>query len=87
MFGLFEGLYNHVVKDVLYFGGATTGLMMRLFPPPTYEMPNDMFFELTGILQVVPAAFAAWYLHRMMNRRGKSPRMLFTGFPVEPNVH
>jgi hypothetical protein len=32
MFGLFEGLYNHVVKDVLYFGGATTGLMMRLFP-------------------------------------------------------
>jgi hypothetical protein len=33
--------------------------MTRLFPPPTYELPNDAFFEITGILQVVPAALAA----------------------------
>jgi hypothetical protein len=33
--------------------------MTRLFPPPTYEMPNDLFFELTGVLHVVPAARAA----------------------------
>ena len=70
MIGLFEGIYNHVVKNLLYFGGASTGVMMRLFPPPTYEMPNDVFFEITGILQVVPAALAAWYLYRMINRRG-----------------
>lgn len=24
MFGLFEGLYNHVFKNVLYVGGAST---------------------------------------------------------------
>ena len=72
MIGLFEGLYNHIVKNVLYFGGASPGLMMRLFPRPTYEMPNDLFFEVTGILQVVPVALAAPHLRRMMNRRRKT---------------
>jgi hypothetical protein len=65
MIGTFEGLYNHVVKNLLDFGGASPALMMRLFPAPTYEMPNDVFFEITGVLQVVPAALAAWYLCRM----------------------
>lgn len=64
-FGAFEGLYNHVVKDALYFGGGSAALMSRLFPPPTYEMPNDAFFEITGVLQVVPAAAAGWHLYRM----------------------
>jgi hypothetical protein len=40
-------------------------VMVRLFPPPTYEMPNDAFFEITGMLQVVPAALAAWDVYRM----------------------
>src|SRR5215813_352913 len=47
--GLFEGGYNHVLKDLLYFSGASDTLMTRLFPPPTYEMPGDAFFEITGI--------------------------------------
>jgi hypothetical protein len=68
MIGTFEGLYNHVVKNVLYFGGASSALMTRLFPPPTYELPNDLFFEITGLLQVVPATLAAWYLYRMTQR-------------------
>lgn len=69
MFGMFEGLYNHVLKNLLYFGGAAPALMTRLFPPPTYERPNDAFFEITGILQVVPAALAAWYLFRVAQPR------------------
>jgi hypothetical protein len=64
-FGAYEGLYNHVMKNALYFGGASPGLLARLFPPPTYEMPNDVFFEITGVLQVAPAAIAAWHLYRM----------------------
>ncbi|UJR80560.1 hypothetical protein [Sandaracinus amylolyticus] len=64
MIGAFEGLYNHVIKNVLYFGGASASTMHTLFPPPTYELPNDCFFEATGILQVVPAAFAAARLVR-----------------------
>lgn len=60
--GIFEGGYNHAVKDVLDFTGASPELMQRLFPPPTYEMPNDAFFEITGVLQLVPAVMAGWYL-------------------------
>jgi hypothetical protein len=65
-FGVFEGLYNHVVKNVLYFSGTSAALMARLFPPPTYEMPNNLFFEITGILQVIPTALIVWHLVRMI---------------------
>jgi hypothetical protein len=60
--GGYEGLYNHVAKNVLYFGGLSRSWMVTLFPPPTYEMPNDLVFEITGVLQVVPAALAARHL-------------------------
>ena len=83
MFGMFEGLYNHVVKNLLYFGGASPALMMRLFPPPTYEMPNDVLFEITGVLQVVPAALAAWSFYRKRQRPRAAPtRKIDTGASV-----
>jgi hypothetical protein len=64
LIGGFEGLYNHVVKDALYFAGLPDPWMTTLFPPPAYEMPNDLAFETTGILQVLPAALAARELAR-----------------------
>jgi carbon starvation protein CstA len=51
MLGVFEGLYNHLLKDFLYFTGFSRETLQTLFPPPKYEMPNDFLFELTGILQ------------------------------------
>jgi hypothetical protein len=57
--GVFEGAYNHVAKNVLYFAGTDGRVLLTLFPPPTYELPNDVFFELTGMLQVLPAAMTA----------------------------
>jgi hypothetical protein len=68
-FGVFEGGYNHVLKDLLYFGGASPELIRLLFPPPTYELPDDAFFEITGVLQVVPAALAGYYLYRFVQQR------------------
>jgi hypothetical protein len=65
-FGVFEGFYNHVLKDVLFFAGLPANEMVRLFPPPRYEMPGDAFFEITGVLQVVPSALAALHLYRML---------------------
>ena len=44
LIGLFEGAYNHALKNALYFAGASSALMNRLFPRPTYELPNDVFF-------------------------------------------
>ncbi len=71
MIGAYEGAYNHVLKNVLFFGGASPELLARLFPPPTYELPNDFLFELTGVLQVVPAVVAATWLLKVF-RSSKS---------------
>src|SRR5688572_13903588 len=65
-----EGLYNHVIKNLVYFGGASEPLMVRLFPPPVYEMPDDVLFEITGMLQIVPATVAARCLFQMLHRTG-----------------
>lgn len=59
LIGVFEGGYNHAVKLLLFFGGAGAETMSRLFPPPTYEMPSDRFFEATGVLQLLAAGVAA----------------------------
>ena len=53
--GFGEGGYNHVVKNILYFGGASKSLMNTMFPPEfgttkLFEKPNNWFFEITGIL-------------------------------------
>ena len=56
---MFEGVYNHAIKLLLFFGGAAPETMHRLFPPPTYEMPSDVLFEVTGVLQFVAGLIAA----------------------------
>ncbi|WAS89687.1 hypothetical protein [Nannocystis punicea] len=75
MIGAFEGVYNHVFKNLAYFGGASPGTLARLFPPPTYELPDDLVFELTGILQVAPAALVTWRLVEVLRapRAARSP--------------
>ena len=59
LIGVFEGGYNHAAKLLLFFGGAAPDTMNRLFPPPTSEMPNDVFFEVSGVLQFLVALVAA----------------------------
>ena len=51
MIGVFEGLYNHILKNAFFFAGASGNTLQLMFPPPTYEMPNDFLFEFTGVLQ------------------------------------
>ncbi len=64
--GAFEGFYNHVIKVVTYFAGMPLELHRELFPPPVYELPNDAIFEISGVLQVVPAAYTALALVRLL---------------------
>lgn len=68
-FGVFEGAYNHGLKVALYFAHVSPSLMALLYPPPAYEMPNNLFFEITGIAQVIPSAFAGRYLFRFVQQR------------------
>jgi hypothetical protein len=75
MIGLFEGGYNHLVKNLLYFGGTSQATLIQLFPPPTYEMPNDFWFEATGILQFFSGVYCMYYLFRLWKE--KSSRRLY----------
>jgi hypothetical protein len=59
-FTIFECVYSHVLKDVLYFAGAPQEMLLRLFPPPAYHLPDDFLFELSGLLQLV-GLIAAWW--------------------------
>lgn len=65
--GVFEGGYNHTLKNILYFTTRDMALMERLFPPPTYEMPNDAFFEITGVLQFPLGLVTGWELIKTMS--------------------
>ncbi|PZF72646.1 hypothetical protein [Taibaiella soli] len=51
--GLFEGLYNHVVKNLLYFAGMNRDSWRIMFPAPAYEVPENFLFEASGVLQFV----------------------------------
>lgn len=63
LIGVFEGVYNHFFKDLLFYAGVNRFTLLKLFPPPTYEMPNDLFFELTGVLQaVVVVILINWFI-------------------------
>lgn len=62
--GLFEGGYAHLVKNVAYFAGVSDATFARFFPAPTFEVPDDAVFEITGIAQLALGLSAAWYLRR-----------------------
>ena len=56
------------VKNLLFFGGASPEVLGRLFPSPTYEMPDDVWFEISGVLQA-PVAVLAARAHWLLLRR------------------
>ncbi|HEX3763270.1 MAG TPA: peroxiredoxin-like family protein [Kofleriaceae bacterium] len=73
--GLFEGLYNHVVKDALYLAHAPRRALLRMFPPPTYEPPGDPAFELSGVAEALAGgATAVAALRVAAARRGARTR-------------
>ncbi len=69
LFGVVEGLYNHLVKVALWSMGLPEETMRRFYPDSTYELPNNVLFEVTGVLHVIPAAAAALYLTRLIRFR------------------
>lgn len=55
LIGFFEGGYNHVVKNIVYFAAGEEAMMglvpTFLYDPSAVEVPSDVFFEMTGIAQ------------------------------------
>ncbi|SEP38197.1 hypothetical protein [Niastella yeongjuensis] len=61
LIGLYEGLYNHLLKNILYFGGLSPTSMRWFYPASLYELPNDWLFEITGALQAFIGALQLYY--------------------------
>ena len=61
--GIYEGGYNHLVKDVLFFSGVSTRVLDAMYPS-VYELPNDFFFELTGVAQFFTGVACAFVFFR-----------------------
>lgn len=82
--GIFEGLYNHVTKDILYFIGLKMNIWRMLFPSPAYEIPNNLLFESTGILQFIAGCIQVNYVIKVYRHCARqSPRLLSqTGIPA-----
>lgn len=74
MIGLFEGVYNHLLKNILFFSGAPVPFLHTLFPPPTYHLPDDLIFEVTGVLQALVGGVAAYYGYRLFAIGAKASR-------------
>jgi hypothetical protein len=69
LIGLFEGVYNHLLKDILFYAGTDSDTMAKLFPPPTYVMPNNFFFEFTGVLQALSAILLVYHFIKVTRQK------------------
>lgn len=70
LIGIFEGIYNHVVKNILFFANVPESVIRQDFygsyEQELLEAPNDFIFELTGVAQGVLAVLLAIQLHRFI---------------------
>lgn len=67
-FIMFECVYSHVLKNILFFGGMSQSILQRLYPAPAYHLPDNLIFELTGLLQLV-GFVAVWFAYRVFQDR------------------
>jgi hypothetical protein len=65
LIGLFEGFYNHTIKDILYFSGLDLIKWRSLFPAPAYELPDNLIFESTGVLQFAVGLVQIYFLYKV----------------------
>jgi hypothetical protein len=66
--GLLHGGYAHAYKDVLYLLDGPSELYYPLNPDEHYP-PDDLFFEVTGVLEVVSACLVALSTYRLVRER------------------
>jgi hypothetical protein len=64
LIGMYEGGYNHVVKNLLYFAGVSTTTLDQLYPA-IYELPNDFIFEFSGVAQFATGVMCIIELRRL----------------------
>ncbi len=63
--GLLHGGYAHAYKDILFLLNGPPSLYYPLNPAEHYP-PDDLFFEITGVLEIGTAFFVASSMHRVI---------------------
>ena len=69
--GLLHGGYAHAYKDILFLVNGPPELYYPLNPDEHYP-PDDIFFEITGMLETVTAYFIALFTYRLIPDRQQS---------------
>jgi hypothetical protein len=71
--GLLHGGYAHTYKDILFLVDGPPEPYYPLNPDEHYP-PNDIFFEITGVLEMVTGYFIALFTYRLIRDRQQSDR-------------
>ena len=66
--GMLHGGYAHAYKDVLYLLDGPPELYYPLNPDEHYP-PDDLIFEVTGVLEVVTACLVALCTYHLVRER------------------
>jgi hypothetical protein len=69
--GLLHGGYAHAYKDMLFLVNGPQELYYPLNPGEHYP-PDDIFFEITGVLEMVTGYFIALFTYRLIRDRQQS---------------
>ena len=71
--GLLHGGYAHAYKDILFLVDGSPELYHPLNPDEHYP-PDDIFFEITGVLEIVTGYYIAFFTYRLIRDRQQSDR-------------
>lgn len=71
--GLLHGGYAHTYKVILFLVDGPPELYYPLNPNEHYP-PDDIFFEITGVLEMVTAYLIALYTFRLIRARQRDHR-------------
>ena len=73
--GLFNTLYGHIYKDILFLAGVTSGQVRTFFlpilPNDFIYPPNNIFFEVTGVLELLTIGLIAFFTYRLIRSRNR----------------
>jgi hypothetical protein len=66
LFGGYHGAFNHALKDALFFTGMAPERLAQIFDTPDFALPNDVFFELSGVATVFAALVVGHLVIRLV---------------------
>jgi hypothetical protein len=71
--GLLHGGYAHAYKDALFLTDGPAKLYYPLNPTEHYP-PDDLLFEITGVLEIAAGFLVAWTTYRLIAKHGPHAR-------------